>query len=75
MNSRLPVVRPRQLIRVLEKSGWHLVRSKGSHHYFKHPDKSNLVSVPVHARDLKRGLVHGILTDASITREEFLKLL
>lgn len=75
MSPRLPAVRARQLIRVLEKKGWRLARTKGSHHYFAHPDRPNLVSVPVHSGDLKRPLVAGILKDAGIGREEFLKLL
>lgn len=74
MSQRLPAVRPRQLIRVLEKRGWTLVRSKGSHHHFRHPDSSSLVVVPVHARDVKRGTLSGILSDAGISREEFQKL-
>ena len=74
MSQRLPAVRPRQLIRVLEKRGWKLVRSKGSHHHFRHPDNSNLVVVPVHPRDIKRGTLSAILSDAGISREEFRKL-
>lgn len=75
MSKRLPTVRPRQLIRVLEQSGWKLARSKGSHHHFTHPDKPQVISVPVHARDMKRGTLAGILSDAGISREEFLRLL
>lgn len=75
MSQRLPAVRPRQLIRVLEKRGWKLVRSKGSHHHFRHPNSPNLVVVPVHARDIKWGTLSGILSDAGVSREEFLELL
>ena len=75
MSRRLPAVRPRQLIRVLEQKGWRLARSKGSHDHFAHPESPNVVSVPVHARDLKRGTLAGILKDADISREEFLRLL
>jgi predicted RNA binding protein YcfA (HicA-like mRNA interferase family) len=60
---------------VLEQSGWKLVRSKGSHHHFTHPDRPHVVSVPVHARDVKRGTLAGILSDAGIGRDEFLRLL
>jgi predicted RNA binding protein YcfA (HicA-like mRNA interferase family) len=75
VSPRLPAVRPRQLIRVLQKKGWVQVRTKGSHRYFSHPDHQNLISVPVHPGDLKRGLLAGILKDAGISREEFLRLL
>jgi len=61
---RLPAVRSRQLIRVLERKGWRLARSKGSHHHFTHSDSPNVVTVPVHARDIKRGTLSGILAGA-----------
>ncbi|MGI8441055.1 MAG: type II toxin-antitoxin system HicA family toxin [Thermoleophilaceae bacterium] len=75
MSERLPTVRPRQLIRVLEQKGWRLQRTKGSHHHFVHPDNPKIASVPVHAKDLKRGLLSGLLKDTGISREEFLRLL
>lgn len=75
MSGRLPSVRPRQLIRVLEKKGWKLARSKGSHHHFTHPDSPNVITVAAHARDIKRGTLSGILADAGIDRDEFLRLL
>lgn len=75
MSERLPSVRPRQLIRVLEQRGWRLARSKGSHHHFTHPESPNIVTVAIHAKDVKRGTLRGILADAGISREEFLRLL
>ncbi|HET7443517.1 MAG TPA: type II toxin-antitoxin system HicA family toxin [Solirubrobacterales bacterium] len=75
MSARLPAVRPRQLIRVLEQKGWKLARSKGSHRHFTHPDSPNVVTVPVHARDVKRGTLSGIPADAGISRDEFLEAL
>ena len=75
MSQRLPAVRPKQLIRVLEKQGWRLARVKGSHHHFRHPDHASVISVPMHARDVKRGTLSGILSDAGISRAEFLHLL
>lgn len=68
-------MRPRQLIRVLERTGWTLVRTRGSHLVFAHPDSPKLVIVPNHPGDLKRPLLAGILKDAGISREEFLRLL
>jgi predicted RNA binding protein YcfA (HicA-like mRNA interferase family) len=75
VSARLPSVRPRQLIRVLEQKGWTLARSKGSHHHFTHRDSQNVITVAVHAKDIKRGTLSGILADAGIERDEFLRLL
>lgn len=75
MSARLPAVRPRQLIRVLERKGWRLARTRGSHLVFAHPDSRKLITVPNHPGDLKRPLLAGILKDAGIGRDEFLRLL
>ncbi len=34
----------RDLIKKLEKDNWSLVRTRGSHRQFKHPDKSGVLS-------------------------------
>ncbi len=48
-------------------------RQNGSHRFFKHPDGRATV-VPVHSnRDVKRGLLHVILKDIKLSREEFFK--
>ncbi len=75
MTQRLPAVTVRQLARVLQKKGWQLHRTKGSHQHYFHPDRSALITVPVHTGSLKRGLLAGILKDAGVSREEFLELL
>ncbi len=75
MSQRLPAVRARQLVRVLEKKGWQLARVTGSHHLYRHPESPLVLSVPRHARDIKRGLLADLLNDAGISREEFFKLL
>ncbi|MBV9757622.1 MAG: type II toxin-antitoxin system HicA family toxin [Alphaproteobacteria bacterium] len=70
--TELPVVRPRQLLRALERAGFFLHHVRGSHHYLRHPDKPGvLVTVPVHNRDLKRGT----LREAGLTPEELRRLL
>ncbi len=39
------VLKVRELIRLLERDGWILVRTRGSHRQFKHPTKRGLVTV------------------------------
>ena len=36
----------RDIVRLIEKDGWYWVRTKGSHHQYKHPPKPGLVTVP-----------------------------
>jgi predicted RNA binding protein YcfA (HicA-like mRNA interferase family) len=35
-----------EVIRKLKADGWTLAHTKGSHHHFKHPVKSGIVTVP-----------------------------
>jgi predicted RNA binding protein YcfA (HicA-like mRNA interferase family) len=75
MSPRLPALRPREVIRALERAGFFLHHSTGSHHYFKHPTKpGRIVTVPVHPGDLKRSVLASILKQAGLTTEEFLDL-
>lgn len=75
MSDKLPAVKPKQLMRVLERSGWEQRRTRGSHHYFVHPNVRDSIAVPAHNRDLKPGLLLAILKTAGISREQFRKLL
>ena len=34
------------LIKLIKKEGWLLVRTRGSHHHFKHPTKKGIITVP-----------------------------
>jgi len=70
---KLPALKSRDIIRVLQKAGFVENRQKGGHKIFK---KGNLrVTVPVHTKDLKKGTVHAIIEQAGFTLEEFLELL
>ncbi|WP_119391355.1 type II toxin-antitoxin system HicA family toxin [Taklimakanibacter lacteus] len=54
----------RKLIKLLTGDGWYLVEVKGSHHQFKHPQKSGRVTVPHPNHDLPKGTVHSIYRQA-----------
>ncbi len=72
----LPVVNGREALRALERGGFLLDGVEGSHHIMLHPDTRRRVSVPVHGgRDLKPGTLRGIIRDAGLTVEEFIRLL
>ena len=76
MSPRLPALRSREVIRALERAGFFLHPSTGSHHYFKHLTKpGRIVTVPVHPGDLKRSVLASILKQAGLTTQEFLDLL
>lgn len=66
---RLPVISGAQLVRALEKLGWQVVRQRGSHVRMQHPHHRTFVTVPLH-KELKRGTLGGILTDAGVDAEQ-----
>jgi predicted RNA binding protein YcfA (HicA-like mRNA interferase family) len=73
MRRKLPALRPKQVIRALERGGFYVHRTSGSHYILK---KGKLrVTVPYHNRDLKPGTLASIIEQAGLTVEELLDLL
>ncbi|HEY1414385.1 MAG TPA: type II toxin-antitoxin system HicA family toxin [Caulobacteraceae bacterium] len=54
------------LIREIQAVGWILDRVRGSHHVFRHPDRSGHVVVPHPKKDLGLGLVKAIRRQAGL---------
>jgi predicted RNA binding protein YcfA (HicA-like mRNA interferase family) len=74
--TRLPQVTARQMLAVLERAGFEIRRSKGSHHYLVHPnDPTRRTTVAMHNGDLSMFDLRDILKQAKLSRDEFLKLL
>jgi predicted RNA binding protein YcfA (HicA-like mRNA interferase family) len=55
-------------------AGWSVVRQRRSHFGLKHPERRTALTVPLH-REVKRGTSAGILSDAGVEVERFLRLL
>jgi predicted RNA binding protein YcfA (HicA-like mRNA interferase family) len=70
--SRLPLLSWREVVEVLAKAGFQVARQKGSHLILIKDEY--VVPVPKH-KEIKKGLLMEIITEAGLTREEFLKLL
>jgi len=71
--SRLTIISDKDMVKMLQKIGFIEVRQNGSHRFFTHSDGRCTV-VPVHGKDLKRGLIKGILKDVKITDDEYEEL-
>jgi len=57
------------LIKMLEKDGWYLARTRGSHRQFKHQNKSGLVTVAGKSNDdLAPGTQNSIFKQAKLNR-------
>ncbi len=60
----------KELISILRKFGFEVIRIKGSHHFLKHIDGRTTV-IPVHSNEnIGIGLFMKILKDAEITKNE-----
>ncbi len=70
MSTKLPSLKPHEVIRILLSIGFNFHRQKGSHKIFV---KSHLlVVVPEHNRDLKKGTLLNIIKGTGLTVEEFI---
>ena len=59
----------RDLIKKLEKDGWYLVRTRGSHRQFKHPQKRGTVTVAGKSSvDVPPGTLNAILKQAGLKK-------
>lgn len=75
MTEKLPVVTAREVIRVLERLGFHRIRQSGSHATFRHPD-GRWTIVSVHAgKTIPSGTLRKIIRDAGLSVQEFIDLL
>ena len=73
MSQPLPQVTAREIIRVLERRGFVLSRSGGSHRIYKDA-QARRVTVPYHgAKTLHPKVLKNILNDAGMTVEELVK--
>jgi len=75
MKRELPSLKPRELVAVLEKSGFLIKRQTGSHVILYKPGIPRPISVPVHTKDLPKGTLRAIIRQSNLTIDEFLKLL
>ena len=71
--SRIPRLKGKELIRVLEKLGFEVVRTRGSHFLLRHPD-GRVTTVPVHSGEiLGPGILRSILRDVELSVEDLVR--
>jgi predicted RNA binding protein YcfA (HicA-like mRNA interferase family) len=70
--SKLPLLSWREVVKALTKAGFQVARQKGSHLILI--KNENIVPVPKH-KEIKRGLLLAIISEAGLTKEEFLTFL
>jgi predicted RNA binding protein YcfA (HicA-like mRNA interferase family) len=69
---RIPVLKPRDVVALLEAKGFREARQRGSHKRFKHEDGRS-TTVPFHkGRDISPILLRKIASDIGLTVEKLL---
>lgn len=72
---KIPPINSNQLIKILERQGFKVIRQKGSHVILINDEKTRIV-IPMHpGKEIKPGLCRAILREAGINREKLLRLL
>lgn len=70
MSTRLPSLTALQMIAILQRHGFEIIRQRGSHTVMKHPD-GPWTTVPVHkGRDLAKGTIRQILRDTGLSADD-----
>ena len=71
--SNIPVLKPQEVVRILENLGFVEVRQKGSHKQFRHEDGRG-TTVPFHkGQDISPTLLKKIASDIEMTVEVMLR--
>jgi predicted RNA binding protein YcfA (HicA-like mRNA interferase family) len=76
MSSKLPVLRPSEVVRALSRAGFYIHHQSGSHVQLKHATRGELrLTIPFHNRDLPKPVLRSIIRQADMSVEQFLSLL
>lgn len=57
-------MRDKDLLKLLKKNGWKLIRITGSHHILQRGEQT--MTVPIHGRDVPVGLLSKILKETGL---------
>lgn len=61
----------KQFARILQRHGWALDRTKGSHYIYKKPGEFATVTVPIHGnQDLRTGTLASLLKATGLTEND-----
>ena len=70
----IPLLRPREVVKVFERLGWEIARQRGSHIIMTKPGHLATLSIPDHPY-VARGTLRSLIAKAGISLEDFLNKL
>ncbi len=69
---KIPILKPREIVKILGRMGFYEIRQKGSHKQFKHPD-GRMTTVPFHkGHDISPIMTRVIASEIGVTIEKFI---
>ena len=61
----------KKLAKLLEKRGWRLARTNGSHHTYKNPNVREMVTISIHGnKTIKLGILKQIMKIAGLSESD-----
>jgi mRNA interferase HicA len=72
---RIPMLKPREVVRILKRAGFEELRQIGSHLAMGNRKTRKVTTVPIHSGDIKRSTLREIIKQSGLSVEEFLELL
>jgi len=74
--SIIPVLKSKELLKILLKAGFKVIRQSGSHIRLVLPgNPTRQTTIPIHNADIPKSLLSAILKQAKISVKDLLKLL
>ena len=70
----VPILTPKEVIKIFQKLGWEISRQKGSHIIMTKPGNIASLSIPNH-NEVARGTLRSLISKAGLTTEDFIKIL
>jgi len=68
--SKITIISSKEMVAILKRLGFVEIRQTGSHKFFNRQDGRSTI-IPMHSKDLKRGLIKAILKDIGVTDEDY----
>lgn len=72
--SKLPQVKPKDILRAVKKAGFVIKKQRGSHVDLRRPD-GRRTSIPMHNKPLGKGLLKAVFNQTELSIEELKTLL
>ncbi len=74
--NKLPSLRPKDVVRALERLGFESWRQKGSHLTLYRAADRRVLTIPMHfAKDIPKGTLRTIIREAGLSVQQFVNLL